>query len=709
MITNDGVKHGYALATTKKKSENSTAYINAKVALFIPEILANSVEVNQKNSRNANSYDYASVMLGLANIEGKLFVVRSVIERNVKGISKLSECEIMDNLYAVNAKESKSVNTSRDNSLGKSEMLSAYNVADVLGFVKNIFDDTLSEDVYAHFGMKRRSSDFSEGKNGNDKLLFSLKDSEGTMLTDAQVDYFKDSKVRDENGNLLVVYHGTVRYGFTVFNRNVNYFSDNLDVAKTYSKNNGVYKEYLNITNPIVIEGNNEKWSMIAVDNITIDGVDDVKSFLRDWGASTWNEKGKLRTSTADIVGAISDAVDDGSIIADGIIIKNIYDEGTYSDSVGKYLGNDYITFRSNQAKNTDNLNPTEDDDIRYSLKDSEGDNNGLINTLTGKPVSRRTLEVLDILDKGKNVDIDTIKSLPEIKEAKERVKAITNEFIRSHTEFENIPINQIGTYLINTEERKALRESIINTRLNDGSFSHIDGEGKEVYNGIAKKGKRLDIVIGLPASGKSSSLVNPLSEYYKSLVIDSDIVKTMLPEFNDGWGAGIVHEESKHINAMIYKKALSNGRNIVLPIVGASMPSIEMYLNPAKELDYDIYLHLNELNHNKAMSRMIKRFFNEGRFIDPELVGNKGNKPSIVFDEIKERSDFNGYSKWNNDVERWQGPRVEDFTGSVGVFVEYGKTRRGIRNSKIEGNSEQTGSEEKTVSSNVDEFKKHF
>ena len=126
---------------------------------------------------------------------------------------------------------------------------------------------------------------------------------------------------------------------------------------------------------------------------------------------------------------------------------------------------------------------------------------------------------------------------------------------------------------------------------MNSGSFSYIDDKNNEVYNGVVKREKRLDIVIGLPASGKSSSLVNPLSEYNKSLVVDSDIVKTMLPEFNEGWGADIVHEESKDINAMIYKKALSNGLNIVLPIVGASTSSVEMYLNPAKELDYDIFI----------------------------------------------------------------------------------------------------------------------
>ena len=48
---------------------------------------------------------------------------------------------------------------------------------------------------------------------------FSRKDSEGNELSDGQVEYFKNSKVRDGNGNLLVMYHGTEE-DFTVFKTN---------------------------------------------------------------------------------------------------------------------------------------------------------------------------------------------------------------------------------------------------------------------------------------------------------------------------------------------------------------------------------------------------------------------------------------------------------------------------------------------------------
>ncbi len=43
-------------------------------------------------------------------------------------------------------------------------------------------------------------------------------DSDGRRLTPQQQKYFKDSKVRDEDGNLRVVYHGTDQ-DFTVFDR----------------------------------------------------------------------------------------------------------------------------------------------------------------------------------------------------------------------------------------------------------------------------------------------------------------------------------------------------------------------------------------------------------------------------------------------------------------------------------------------------------
>ena len=119
-------------------------------------------------------------------------------------------------------------------------------------------------------------------------------DSEGNILTPAQINYFKNSKIRDSKGNLLVCYHGTQSGGFEEFlpqefsnalyykfgKANVNCFTTDLYTAKSYSgymtkrlengervdtepfdftdnengKKSGVYAVYLNIKNPLIVD-----------------------------------------------------------------------------------------------------------------------------------------------------------------------------------------------------------------------------------------------------------------------------------------------------------------------------------------------------------------------------------------------------------------------------------------------------------------------
>ena len=287
------------------------------------------------------------------------------------------------------------------------------------------------------------------------------KDNQGRILSEGQKEYFKDSKVRDDDGNLKVVYHGTNDAGFTEFNRNYNYFTDNKEIAQSYTHGNemvdtripesisdakswlksvmnnanweayiegtdvydidgekvlsyknesdllknikrdiqkqygdtnagGMYEGYLKIDNPVTIDANGDKWSMIAVDNINIKGINNIEEFLNNYGSSTWEEEGKLRTSTADIVSAIETAKEEGLLKdVDGIIINNIQDEGGYGNILANETskGTDYIIFNSNQFKAKDNINPTENKDIRYSINTNGElqDNKGKKVTLQGE------------------------------------------------------------------------------------------------------------------------------------------------------------------------------------------------------------------------------------------------------------------------------------------------------------------------------------
>ena len=84
-------------------------------------------------------------------------------------------------------------------------------------------------------------------------------DDEGNQLSHDQKNYFKDSKVRDDEGNLLVLYHGTPQGGFTKFRNGLAYFTSNPEYAQEYEGKNPqrgqqsnpqIYKVYLNITHP---------------------------------------------------------------------------------------------------------------------------------------------------------------------------------------------------------------------------------------------------------------------------------------------------------------------------------------------------------------------------------------------------------------------------------------------------------------------------
>lgn len=109
-------------------------------------------------------------------------------------------------------------------------------------------------------------------------IRYSLKptDSRGRELTPEQQEFFRDSVIRDDQGRLMVMYHGTRNGGFTVFDggKDYFYFTNNMRYAYTFEgrKANGQlypstradmeaglispqrYEVYLNVTNPFIAE-----------------------------------------------------------------------------------------------------------------------------------------------------------------------------------------------------------------------------------------------------------------------------------------------------------------------------------------------------------------------------------------------------------------------------------------------------------------------
>ena len=271
------------------------------------------------------------------------------------------------------------------------------------------------------------------------------KDSDGKTLSNGQAEYFKDSKIRDKDGNLLRVYHGT-NSEYTVYDSSLLwasswdlwffwdgwYFATHKWEARYYGRN--VMEWYLNITNPFYYGnmtkignsdfGNNvyvtirnlwkidksinnreidwykvsEIWDMVDdyLKNVKLEKLNDAKDPYNGWDITYWRvtEYWKSEIETAmkwlsengmldeqlnhymmdkvwylkprDLIEEMtSDARFDKSKKSFSQILQDKWYDGIVVWD-NAYQADEIVAFRSNEFKNIDNLNPTDNEDIRY-------------------------------------------------------------------------------------------------------------------------------------------------------------------------------------------------------------------------------------------------------------------------------------------------------------------------------------------------------
>lgn len=237
------------------------------------------------------------------------------------------------------------------------------------------------EKVYTKKGIALNPGvQFPDISNSFGNNISENKNNVNRSLTKEQEEYFKDSKVRDENGNLKVMYHGTSAGGHTVFDPYGKakyglfgvgtYFTDNKEVAESYTekgrgKNKQIYETYLNITNPIDMDAAADPtaWSKALPDaNFPAEGTNEdfyraMEEYFEDQEYSRW-EASEAALETLESMG-----YDGITHIGGGRFNKK--DETRHRV---------YIAFQPEQIKNINNEKPTVDADIRYSFsaKDSE-------------------------------------------------------------------------------------------------------------------------------------------------------------------------------------------------------------------------------------------------------------------------------------------------------------------------------------------------
>lgn len=220
---------------------------------------------------------------------------------------------------------------------------------------------------------------YSKQESENNSGSFSM-DNQGRKLNKRQANYFSKSKVRDKDGNLLIMYHSTDA-DFNIFTyENMGktglaygegfYFTDSEKAKNAYGKNTKTV--YLDIQKPMEIG----KRTMTE---------SDYRKLVEEVNKKT---DGQVEAD----YGSIDDAVLEYQYGGDDIDLVNAikYESGLTNKEFYNLLrsvlgfdgikannktngedGNYWIAFNSNQIKNVDNINPTDNPDVRYSKEDS--------------------------------------------------------------------------------------------------------------------------------------------------------------------------------------------------------------------------------------------------------------------------------------------------------------------------------------------------
>lgn len=301
-----------------------------------------------------------------------------------------------------------------------------------------VYDVTLKEAVSrsnsrGFYNDNETASKNSISQNQKNATTFSLDvDSEGRKLSEEQKKYFENSTVRDDNGNLLPMYHGTPNGDFTVFKNDIQFFTPNRWYADFYQEpsassrkagktvtNKKTYEVYLNITKPFDIR-NPETKEIFINDYVKggyalgINPYEEYKDTTNS-GLPSWEEADNIYEFLED-----NDLLDE----YDGIIV----DEGGFPGEDGKIVqrGISYVTFSQNQIKNVDNKKPTADPDIRHSVDIDED-----LMAILEEEYSDTEKEMGSIIEDGfkalKNVSIDDKTMRKIASEVKQEYKSTYN------------------------------------------------------------------------------------------------------------------------------------------------------------------------------------------------------------------------------------------------------------------------------------------
>jgi predicted ABC-type ATPase len=144
----------------------------------------------------------------------------------------------------------------------------------------------------------------------------------------------------------------------------------------------------------------------------------------------------------------------------------------------------------------------------------------------------------------------------------------------------------------------------------------------KKVYDRKKiKNNKEFYIVMGPSSAGKSTGLVDKLQKETGSFLADSDEIKKLIPEFNNGYNANGVHKESSDINSRILAMAMKAGDNVIYPTTGREAGKLKGIIDHAEKKGYKVYVDLVTADRSVLLLRNLARMLKTNRVVDGDKL----------------------------------------------------------------------------------------
>lgn len=150
-------------------------------------------------------------------------------------------------------------------------------------------------------------------------------------------------------------------------------------------------------------------------------------------------------------------------------------------------------------------------------------------------------------------------------------------------------------------------------------------------------------LVIGPPASGKSTAS-KLLAKKHKAEIIDSEEVESYFS--SKTMSVNAIREEADMLSWMLAGKLVSDGFNVIIQMVGQDPRKVDEVKHLLKsKFSYRVHLVLVDEEPEVCAARVIRRFEETGRFVDPAYVlYDVARKPRYAFDVLRRQGGWDSY-----------------------------------------------------------------